>query len=91
MAETTFDIMHVLRSDTLVISDTTYYDQYYIYRSVVDTLFISETEFRRENQRLQTTYQPGLVPPGPRKNPDLRTLSHEWQWQSTYCHCHSNN
>ena len=69
VAETTFDIMHVLRSDTLVISDTTYYDQYYIYRSVVDTLFISETEFRRENERLQTTYQPGLVPPSIPKKP----------------------
>ncbi len=61
--ETTYDVLHVLRSDTLIIADTTYYDQFYIYRSVSDTLFISEEEFRARMHRDRTTYQPGIVPP----------------------------
>lgn len=61
---TTYDLMHILRSDTLIIADTTYYDQYFIYRSVADTLFMSEEEFRRETLRKQTSYQPGLLPAG---------------------------
>lgn len=68
---TTYDLMHILRSDTLIISDTTYYDQYFIYRTVADTLFMSEEEFRRETLRKQTDYQPGLLPAsGNKKRPN---------------------
>lgn len=68
---TTYDLMHILRSDTLIIADTTYYDQYFIYRTVADTLFMSEEEFRRETLRKQTNYQPGLLPAsGNKKQPN---------------------
>jgi hypothetical protein len=59
--------MHILRSDTLIIADTTYYDQYFIYRTVADTLFMSEEEFRKETLQKQTAYQPGLLPAGKKK------------------------
>jgi len=36
----TYDMLHVYRADTLVISDTTFYDFLYIYKSVADTLFL---------------------------------------------------
>ncbi|NQT26544.1 hypothetical protein HQ585_14415 [candidate division KSB1 bacterium] len=36
----TYDMLHVYRADTLVISDTTFYDFLYIYKSVSDTLFL---------------------------------------------------
>lgn len=62
--DTTYDILHVLRSDTLILSDTTYYDQFYIYRSVADTLYMSEKEFNEKTRQQQTIYQPGLVPAG---------------------------
>lgn len=60
--ETTYDILHVYRSDTLYVADTTYYDQFYIYRTVADTLFISQDELQGLLFRKQATYQPGLVP-----------------------------
>lgn len=62
--ETTYDVVHVIHSDTLIIADTTYYDQFFIYRTVSDTLVISETEFREATRRQQVQYQPGLVPAG---------------------------
>lgn len=40
----TYDMLHVYRADTLVISDTTYYDFLYIYKNVSDTLFIPAEE-----------------------------------------------
>lgn len=61
--ETAYDILHVLRSDTLIVSDTTYYDQFYIYRSISDTLFMSEEEFRAQAEERQRTFLPGLVTP----------------------------
>jgi hypothetical protein len=60
--DTTYDLLHVLRSDTLILSDTTYYDQFYIYRSVSDTLYMSEKEFEERSLQQQTLYQPGLAP-----------------------------
>ena len=68
--QTTYDLMHVMRSDTLIVTDTTYYDQYFIYRTVSDTLIISETEFRERTRRQQIAHQPGLVQP-PRKDETL--------------------
>ncbi len=41
---TTYDMLHVFRSDTLVIADTTYYDFLYIYKSVSDTVFLPTGE-----------------------------------------------
>ena len=60
--DTTYDILHVLRSDTLILSDTTYYDQFYIYRSGADTLYMSEKEFEERTLKQQTRFQPGLIP-----------------------------
>lgn len=60
--ETTYDLMHVLRSDTLIIADTTYYDQFYVYRSVADTVIMSDREFEDVSRKKQIKYQPGLVP-----------------------------
>lgn len=36
---TTYDLVHVIRSDTLVKADTTVYDLIYVYKSVTDTVF----------------------------------------------------
>lgn len=61
--ETTYDIIHVLRSDTLYVADTTYYDQFYIYREVSDTLFISKDELPpRSGRQNPKRHLPGLVP-----------------------------
>ncbi|MFQ5769482.1 MAG: hypothetical protein ACE5HX_03030 [bacterium] len=60
--ETTYDVVHIIRSDTLFVADTTYYDQFYIYRSVSDTLFISEKELSTAARPLGPAFEPGLVP-----------------------------
>jgi len=39
---TTYDMLHVFRTDTLVIADTTFYDFLYIYKTVSDTVFLPE-------------------------------------------------
>ncbi|RMF62157.1 MAG: hypothetical protein D6748_00070, partial [Calditrichaeota bacterium] len=36
--QTTYDMLHIWRSDTLFITDTTYYDQFFVYKSVADTV-----------------------------------------------------
>lgn len=61
--ETTYDILHIIRSDTLFVADTTYYDQFYIYRTVSDTLFISEKELDAATHPDNIVFQPGVVPP----------------------------
>lgn len=38
----TFDLVHVLRSDTLFVADTTYFDFMYVFKTVSDTVFIKE-------------------------------------------------
>jgi hypothetical protein len=60
--ETTYDLLHVLRSDTLFVSDTTYYDQFFIYRNVVDTVFMSNEDLIEREKKSDGIYQPGLVP-----------------------------
>jgi len=37
---TTYDLVHVFRSDTLIQADTTMYDLIYMYKSVTDTVFV---------------------------------------------------
>lgn len=61
--ETTYDILHIFRSDTLFVADSTYYDHFYIYRSVSDTLFISEQELNTAARPNDTVFLPGLTPP----------------------------
>ncbi len=38
----TYDLVHVIRSDTLIKADTTMYDLIYIYKTVSDTLMLGE-------------------------------------------------
>jgi len=59
--ETTYDVMHIIRSDTLYVADTTYYDQYYIYRSISDTIFISEKDRDFIKKLSNPNYFPGLI------------------------------
>lgn len=59
--ETTYDLLHVVQSDTLILSDTTYYDQFFVFKNIADTVVISEEEFRRVTQREQLRYQPGIT------------------------------
>ena len=69
ISETTYDVLHVWRSDTLIIADTAYYDQFFVFKSVADTVVISEEEFREVTRRQQVKFQPGLVPARKRKTP----------------------
>lgn len=64
--QTTYDMLHIWRSDTLFITDTTYYDQFFVYKSVADTVVISDEEFKKMTRQQQLQYQPGIVPPGNR-------------------------
>jgi hypothetical protein len=45
---TAYDIVHVLRQDTLVVADTTLYDLLFIQRTVSDTVFVGIDD-RRAN------------------------------------------
>lgn len=69
--ETTYDVIHVLRSDTLFVADTTYYDQFYIYRTIRDTLFISEQDLQKGQGTQPPAFLPGLLPPR-RRNTTLK-------------------
>ena len=39
---TTYDLVHITRSDTLIKADTTMYDLIYVFKSVSDTLIVGE-------------------------------------------------
>jgi len=41
---TTYDLIHITRSDTLIKADTTMYDLVYIYKTVSDTLIVGSEE-----------------------------------------------
>ncbi len=60
--ETTYDLLQLVKSDTLILSDTTYYDQFFVFKSMTDTVVISEEEFRKVTRREQLRYQPGITP-----------------------------
>ncbi|MFQ5709653.1 MAG: hypothetical protein ACE5HO_19525 [bacterium] len=39
---TTYDLVHIIRSDTLIKADTTLYDLIYVYKTVSDTVFFGD-------------------------------------------------
>ena len=65
--ETSYDMLHVMRIDTLVYADSTTYDQIYIYHTVSDTVYLPvRRDFSQSAQADSLQYQPGLLP-RPRK------------------------
>lgn len=38
----TYDLVHIIRSDTLIKADTTLFDLIYVYKTVIDTLILGE-------------------------------------------------
>lgn len=75
-----YDVYRVLRRDSVTrfISNTTLYDQIYIYHQTSDTVFFApDTAKKLASKLLSTDLQPGLIPPPvqPGVKPILDSLS----------------
>lgn len=64
-----YDIFRVHRTDrdTLFISNTTLYDQIYIYHQVTDTVYLAPESLLNPAWPAGSNYLPGLLPPGQRR------------------------
>jgi len=56
--DTAYDLVHIYQSDTLYVADTTYYDQFYVYHNIADTVFISE----KDNKFMVPPIEPAVLP-----------------------------
>lgn len=65
---TAYDIVHVLRQDTLVVADTTLYDVLFIQRTVSDTVFVGVDD-RRVNGASVPPRRDATEPPAAAINP----------------------
>ena len=61
--ETTYDLVHLFRSDTLIVADTTYYDLFYLYRTVRDTVYVSGETAQSAAEDVPPELKPGLITP----------------------------
>ncbi|KAA3659461.1 MAG: hypothetical protein DWQ10_08830 [Calditrichaeota bacterium] len=74
---TNYDVFRVHRVDSVTkyISNTTLYDQIYIYHKTKDTVYIATDSSKRvAKDMIAPDFQPGLIPPtGPEQNsPDTK-------------------
>ena len=59
--DTIFDIVQIIRSDTMYVADTTFYDQFYVLHTIADTVYISQKDPKRMKIPVNPSVLPGII------------------------------